>query len=407
MGIWSRLPWSRKGSGPDTLELFRELYGSSPVRSGVTVTWKTALEVTAVLRCVSSIADGLSTVPLKLFQKTATGRIEATDHPLHDLMTAPNDWQDGLQFRETLAFHMALCGNAFVFVNRVRGEVSELLPLEPGRVEVKRETDWRLRYWITGLDGHREEVPTQSIWHLRGPSWNSYFGLEPVRMAREAIGLSMALEQSHARLHRNGVKPSGVYSVEGTLDKEQHARLRERITEHLAGVDNAGKPLILDRAAKWLSIAMTGVDAQHLETRRHQIEEICRAFGVMPIMVGYSDKTATYASAEQMFIAHAVHTIRPWHRRFEASIKRWLLTPEERRAGFYPKFMDNELMRGAAKDRAEYYAKALGAGGTKGWMTQNDVRDLEDMDRSTDPDADKLPQPTAKAPSVPDLAANP
>ena len=394
MGFWSRLPWSRKNA---TLELFREVYGSSPVRSGVTVTWKTALEVTAVLRCVAVISDGLSTVPLKLFQKTGSGRVEATDHPLHDLLTtAPNDWQDSLQFRETLAFHMALCGNAFVFVNRVRGRISELLPLEPGRVEVKRESNWQLRYWVTGLDGHREEVPAEAIWHLRGPSWNGYMGLEPVRLTREAIGLSMALEQSHARLHKNGVKPSGVYSIEGTLDKPQHERLQEIIAQHMAGVDNTGKPLILDRAAKWLSIAMTGVDAQHLETRKHQIEEICRGFGVNPIMVGYSDKTATYASAEQMFIAHAVHTIRPWHRRFEASIRRFLLTAEERRAGFYPKFLDNELMRGAAKDRAEYYAKALGSGGTKGWMTQNEVRDFEELERSSDPEADKLPQPTAK-----------
>ncbi|MBB3264048.1 HK97 family phage portal protein [Azospirillum sp. OGB3] len=394
MGFWSRLPWNRKNA---TLELFREVYGSSPVRSGVTVTWKTALEVTAVLRCVAVISDGLSTVPLKLFQKTGSGRTEATDHPLHDVLTtAPNDWQDSLQFRETLAFHVALCGNAFVFVNRVRGRISELLPLEPGRVEVKRESNWQLRYWVTGLDGHREEVPAEAIWHLRGPSWNGYMGLEPVRLTREAIGLSMALEQSHARLHRNGVKPSGVYSIEGTLDKPQHERLQEIIAQHMAGVDNTGKPLILDRAAKWLSIAMTGVDAQHLETRKHQIEEICRGFGVNPIMVGYSDKTATYASAEQMFIAHAVHTIRPWHRRFEASIRRFLLTTEERRAGFYPKFLDNELMRGAAKDRAEYYAKALGSGGTKGWMTQNEVRDCEEMERSSDPEADKLPQPTAK-----------
>lgn len=394
MGFWSRLPWNRKNA---TLELFREVYGSPPVRSGVTVTWKTALEVTAVLRCVAVISDGLSTVPLKLFQKTGSGRVEATDHPLYDLLTtAPNDWQDSLQFRETLAFHMALCGNAFVFINRVRGQISELLPLEPGRVEVKRETDWRLRYWITGLDGHREEVPAEAIWHLRGPSWNGYMGLEPVRLTREAIGLSMALEQSHARLHKNGVKPSGVYSIEGTLDKAQHDRLQEIIAQHMAGIDNTGKPLILDRAAKWLSIAMTGVDAQHLETRKHQIEEICRGVGVNPIMVFYSDKTATYASAEQMFIAHAVHTIRPWHRRFESSIRRFILTAEERRAGFYPKFLDNELLRGAAKDRAEYYSKALGSGGTKGWMTQNEVRDCEEMERSTDPEADKLPQPTAK-----------
>lgn len=382
MGFWSRL-LRREAKSNATLDLWRQIYGGRESATGRTVNVQTALEVTTVLRCAGVIADGISTVPVKLFRKEPGGtrRTEANDHPLHDVLTvAPNEWQDSLQFRETLAFHLVLTGNAYCFVNRVGGRVVELLPIEPGKVSVKQEADWSIAYEVTGLDGTRRRIPANEMWHIRGPSWNSWMGLEAVKQAREAIGLALATEEAHARLHSNGVRPSGAWTVEGTLAAAQHKQLLEFVKQNHAGLSHAGEPLILDRAAKWQSMAMSGVDAQHVETRRLQIEELCRAFGVMPIMVGFSDKASTYASAEQMFLAHAVHTVRPWHRRFEASIKRNLLTDAERAAGLYPKFLDAELLRGAAKDRAEFYARALGAGGSPAWMEINEVRGFEDMD---------------------------
>lgn len=383
MRWFARLFGREAKSGNATLELFREIFGGTPANSGKSVTVKTALEVTTVLACVSRIADGVATVPLKVYRKDGPSgrRREATDHPLYDLLhDAPNEWQDSLQFRETLVFHTALCGNAFVYVNRVRGRIVELIPFEPGQVRVTRADDYSLSYEVTAPSGETETFPAAAIWHIRGPSWNSWMGLETVKLAREAIGLALATEEAHARLHRNGARPGGLYSVEGPLEETQYQRLRAWVEKNYAGGENAWRPMVLDRGAKWTPLGMTGVDAQHLETRRHQIEEICRAFGVMPIMVGFTDKTATYASAEQMFLAHAVHTVRPWHRRFEASIRRNLLTSEERAEGFYPKFVDTELLRGAAKDRAEFYARALGAGGAPAWMEVNEVRAFEDMD---------------------------
>lgn len=378
MGFWSRLVDGLRKSS--SLDRFLEVYGGREAATGRSITAQAALEVPTVLRCVSVLADGVATVPLKILRRDPkTGRREeATDHPLFDLLhTAPNDWQDSLQFRETLVLHMALTGNAFVYVSRVRGAPVELIPIEPGNVVVKQQRDLSLTYRVRAPSGGEERaVPASDIWHLRGPSWNSWHGLETVRLAREAIGLALATEEAHGRLHRNGVKPSGVYTVEGTLTPEQHARITGWLKANFMGSGNAGNPLVLDRAAKWTPIAMSGVDSQHLETRRHQVEEICRALGVMPIMVGFSDKSATYASAEQMFLAHTVHTIRPWHRRFEAAIRRSLMTPEDRASGFYPKFFDTELLRGAAQDRAEYYAKGIASG----WLLRNEARGFEDMD---------------------------
>ena len=379
MGLLSWFRSRDRKSAVTTLDLLRELDGGLESSTGQPITWQTALQVTTVLRCCSVIADGVATVPLRIFLKDrGTGqRRPAMDHPLYDLLAVqPNDWQDSLQFREMLAFHLALTGNAYVFVNRVAGRVAELIPLEPARVSVKQEKDWRLTYKVTNTEGQQQEFPAEAIWHIRGPSWSGWEGLKAIKLARDAIGLSSALEASHARLHKNGVKPSGMYSVEGTLNKEQYDQLRSWLKKSFAGMANSGEPMIMDRAAKWMSLAMTGVDAQHIETRKHQIEEICRAFGVMPIMVGYSDKAATYASAEQMFLAHNVHTTRPWHRRFEMSIKRQLMTEEDRAAGYYPKFIDTELLRGAAKDRAEYYAKGINAG----WLLRNEAREWEELD---------------------------
>jgi HK97 family phage portal protein len=161
------------------------------------------------------------------------------------------------------------------------------------------------------------------------------------------------------------------------LTDQQHEQLSRWLAKHYAGSDNGGKPLVMDRAAKWSQQMMSGVDAQHLETRKHQVEEICRAMRVIPMMAGYSDKTSTYASAEQMFIAHVVHTITPWATRIEQSAERALLADE---TDIDIRFDLKGLMRGAAKDRAEYLSRALGSGGSPAWMTQNEARYEDGLD---------------------------
>lgn len=364
--------------------ILADIFGTRESITGRSVTWKTALDVTTVFRCVQVLADGVATVPIKLMREDpATGRrAEATDHPVSWLLShRPNEWQSSVEFRETLMTHLALTQNAFAFVNRLStGRIEELLPIEPQRMRVRPLPEGGAAYRVVLPDGTEQPVPASNIWHIRARSWDSVMGLEAVRLARESIGLALATEEQHARLHRNGVQTTGLYSVEGTLSKEQYEALRQFMDKQVGGLSNNGKALILDRAAKWTPVGMSGVDAEHLATRRFQIEELCRAFGVLPIMVGHANEQTTFASAEQMFLAHAVHTVRPWHRRWEASAAKALLTPQEIRQGYYVKFFDGELLRGAAKDRAEYYAKALGSGGSDGWLTPNDVRGFEDLD---------------------------
>ena len=353
-----------------------------PSASGEVVNWKTALGVTTALRCGLTISDGISTVPCKIMRKDpATGRrTEAVDHPLYDVLNYEfNGWMDPLQGLETMAMHTVFTGNGIAFVNKVgpRGarRIVEIIPIMPECVRVEQKDDYSLEYHVSAKDGTSQIFPAEAIWHMRGPSWNGYLGMDVTRQAREALGLAMATQNAHAKRFGNGIQTTGMYSVDGELDTSQYKALRAYIERHYVGAKNSGKPIILDKNAKWSQMDLSGVDAQHLETRKYQVEEICRGYGVLPIMVGHSDKNATYASAEQMFLAHAVHTIRPWHRRFERSMKRALLTKEEIRAGYYIKFFDTELLRGAAKDRAEYYWRFFQMG-----MSPNEILALEDQD---------------------------
>lgn len=398
MGFWSSLTTRWRDRSVKYTDLAALIDQSMVGKTGQSVTWQTALRVSTVLRCAGVLADGVSTVPVKFFRRDgADDRVPVPDLKIAELFAdGPNEWQSGVEFREMMAIHAALTGNAFAYKNIVRGEVRELIPFLPGMVTVKQDDGYRLWYEVRGARETRT-FGQDMIWHLRGPSWNGWQGLDCVKEAREAIGLAMATEEAHAKLHANGVQLSGMISIEGTLDDKKYAQLKAWIDKEYAGVSNRHKVMLLDKQAKFQQMGMTGVDAQHLETRRFQIEDVCRALGVNPIMVYVSDKLATYAGSEQQFLSHVVNTVRPWHRRFEASIKKQLLTREQRAQGIYPKFIDTELLRGAAAARADYYAKALGAGGAPPWMTQNEVRAAEDMPRRTEAWADELPRGTNPA----------
>lgn len=377
MSLRDLWPFGRKsdsGTVADSHALWLEVYsGAREAKTGAAVTLETAMRVTAVLACARVIAEGVAQVPFKLYRGEGRTREPAKDHQLyHVLHRRPNDWMSSFELRELMGYHCTLAKGFTAFANRGRrGEVVELIPIMPHTVQVIQNADWTLTYRVTAGNGSVRDFPQTAIWHVRGPSWNGVIGMDLISLAREAIGLAMAAEESQAALHQRGARPGGLYSVDGTLNADQYKSLRKWIDDNYAGDAHTGTTMLLDRAAKFTPLQMSGVDAQHLETRRFQIEEICRAFRVMPIMAGYSDKAATYASAEQMFLAHVVHTLSPWYERIEQSTDCQLLSAADREAGYYAKFTTAGLLRGALKDTAEY----LGALTDKGIMTRNEARE--------------------------------
>lgn len=370
-------------------DLFLDLLDGMKSSSGKSVTVKNAIQVSTVFAICKVIGEDVGQVPWKLMKESSDGRkrVAAKDHPLYDVLyEKPNEWQDSIQFREQLIWHCLLTGNHFSFINRgLDGRPIELLPLDPSRVKVDQKSDFSLVYTVEGKNGDTREVPADLIWHVRGPSWNGFQGLDVVKLAREAIGLSIVTEESIGKLHKNGIRSSGVYAVEGKLNPTQYKELLQFIKENNTG-SNEGGPMILDRNAKWTPTQMKAVDAQALETRKFQIEEICRYGRLMPIMIGYSDKASTYASAEQMFLAHVVHTLAPWFARLEKAADTQLLSKKERADGYYTKFTEAGLLRGSAKDTKDVLLGYVNGG----LMTPNEGRAKLDLDDDTDPESDKL-----------------
>jgi len=369
---------------------WNEMAGMLSSATGKAVNVRTAIQVATVFACCRVIGNGMAQVPFKLMKETADGksRLPAKTHPLYRLLALkPNSWQTSFEFRQMLSWHIELCGKAFVFKNKsVTGKILELIPLAPGMCHARRDQDLNIWYDVIGYDGSMRTFTQDQIWHLRGPTLDGFDGLDVVKLAREAIGLAMATEESVAQLHKNGIRNSGVYSVEGTLNKDQYKALSDWVSKQFAGLQNAGKPMILDRAAKFLNTSMSSVDAQSNETRKTQVEQICSFFGVLPIKVGFSDKTATFASAEEFNRAHREDCLAPRWEAFEQSASINLLSEDELTQGYYPNFVEEGMLRGSAKDTKDIILGYVNGG----LLTPNEGRALLDRNPDQDPVSDRL-----------------
>ena len=272
-----------------------------------------------------------------------------------------------------MTIHAALTGTGLSI--KVRGDdrrVRELIPVQPGQWSVTRTSRYELVYRCWDEFGLIGEFAPDDVFLLNGVQWDWVTTLDAVKLARSAIGLAMATEQSQTAMHENGLRTSGAYSVEGNLNKEQHERLTQWLRDK-GGVRNTGVPLVLDRAAKWVSTAINGVDAQHVETRRLQIEEICRFYGVFPIMVGHSDKAATFASSEAFFSAHMKHTLAPWHEAWNQRLDETLL---DGNGPLFTEFDTRYLLAGSMADRSQW-ARTMAETGI---YTRNEIRDEDGKD---------------------------
>ena len=343
--------------------------------AGVAVTDKTALQVATVLACVKVIADGCATPDLHVFRELQDGtRQKATNIPEYRLLSRrPNEWQTSFEWRRQMTVHAALTGAGLsIKVKGLNGRVKELIPVMPGNWDVRKVSRYEVRYRCWDEFGVIGEFGQDDVFVLNGVQWDWVGSMNAVSLARSAIGLAIATEKSQAAMHANGLRPSGTYSVDGSLNEEQHKRLTAWLREK-TGPDSSGAPLVLDRSAKWQPTTQTGVDAQHVETRRLQIEEICRGYGVFPIMVGHSDKTSTFASSEAFFSAHVKHTLAPWHRAWTQRIDEMLLDGS---GPLFAEFDVRYLIAGDTKDRAQWARTMV----EMGIYTRNEIRDNEGLD---------------------------
>jgi HK97 family phage portal protein len=348
-----------------------------------------SFKVSAVHACARVIAEGLALPPCYLHRVGPGGKTAALDHPLYRLMNAaPNERQTSYEFREQLGYHLALNSNAHVFINRSprTGEVLELLPCDPGAVTIDVDSSRLgapLNYTLYGVP-----VPLSQIWHLKGPSWLSWTGMSTLHEARSAIGLASATERYGANLFTNGARPGGLLAPAAgvALTADQVAEIKAMWKAQASGLGNAHKTILMTAGVEFTPMASNANDAQWIESRRFQIEEICRFFRVSPTKVFQSLGSQSYASVEQAHIAHDQDTDAHWHERFVQSANKALLTDKDRRAGLAISLDNRSFLRGTANERMTYYTAGIAAG----IITRNEARELEGFDRSDDPQADVL-----------------
>lgn len=347
-------------------------FGSSGAGKSVTPT--TAMRLSAVYACVRVIAETIASLPLNVYEITPDGSRKATDHPLYRLLhDEPNSEMTSFVWRETMLTHLLLWGNSYTQVIRSgRNGVLSLYPLLPDKMDVDRDSAGNLTYEYTASDGQTYSLtPVYDVLHIPGLGFDGVVGYSPIAMEKNAVGLGLATEEYGAKFFANGATPSGVLNHPGHV-KDPKA-LRESWNAAYGGSSNAGKVAVLEEGMTYTAVSVPNSDAQFLETRKFQLNEICRMFRVPPHMVGDLEH-ATFSNIEHQSISFAVHTIRPWLVRIEQALNRGLFTDKEK-GRFYVQFNMDGLMRGDYKSRMEGYAVGI----QNGFMSPNDIRQLENM----------------------------
>jgi HK97 family phage portal protein len=340
---------------------------------GQVVSEQTAKEVAAVMACVRVIANGVATPQLNIYREKADGTRElATNIPEFRMLNRrPNEWQTSFEFRRTMTMHAALHGDALAFKVMVGNRVRELIPVVPGSFHIDRRDRYNVIYRCYDEFGPIGDFTSKQVLHLPNWQWDAVKSMHPVQLAASAIGLSRAAEKNQADLHRNGGRPSGVLTTEQKMSPEAIARLRDAWKTF--SESNRNGTAMLDGGWKYAPTTMSGVDTQHLETRRFQIEEICRAFDVFPIMIGHSDKTATFASSEAFFGAHRIQTMQPWWELWKQRLDEFVLDGS---GPLFAEFDTRYMQGGSLVDRAQWARTMV----EMGIYTRNEVRDEEGKD---------------------------
>jgi HK97 family phage portal protein len=354
------------------------LYGSTysfffgGTASGKTVNERTAMQTTAVYACVRILAETIASLPLNVYRSTDNGKEKATDHQLYYLLhDEPNPEMTSFVFRETLMSHLLLWGNAYAQIIRDgRGRILALYPLLPDRMTVDRTTDGQLYFEYRKDTGYVILRP-EDILHIPGLGFDGLVGYSPIAMAKNAIGMAIATEEYGGKFFANGASPGGVLEHPGVV--KDPARIRESWNAVYQGSVNAHRIAVLEEGMKFQSIGIPPEQAQFLETRKFQTEEICRIFRVPPHLVANLDK-ATFSNIEHQSISFVVHTIRPWLVRLEQGMNKALLSPSEK-GRYFVGFVVDGLLRGDYASRMQGYAIGI----QNGFLSPNDVRTLENM----------------------------
>lgn len=379
MGLITRL-FERRG-GKSFFDLLMEHRGiGHETASGRKVTALGSLQNTAVFACARILAESEASLPLILYRRLERGKERAQGHGLFEVLhTLANPEMTSVELRETLMGHLVLWGNAYAEIQRRAGRVVALWPLRPDRVDIRRMPSGELAYVVTigdplERDPEQSVLPWANVMHIKGLGYDGVRGYSPISLARQAVGLALATEEFGARFFGNGARPGVVLEHPGLMNDTAHERLKRSWEGRHQGLENSHRVAILEEGMKLHEVGIPPEDAQFLETRKFQVTEIARLFRVPPHMLADLER-ATFSNIEQQSLDFVIHSLRPWLVRWEQAISRDLLSPAERGQGYFAEHLIDALLRGDIVARYQSYAQ----GRQNGWLSANDIREMENM----------------------------
>lgn len=351
-------------------------YFGGSTDAGITVTEHTAMRASAVYACVTLIAKTIASLPLKVYRRKPNGdAVEVPDTiPYYLLHDEPNPAMTSCVWREYLVANVLLGGNAYVAIGRDQANrVLDLFPLPWRAVTPAREKSGKNSYTVDLGDGTKEVFDQADMLHIPGLGFDGMKGVSVINYAaRQAVGLALATESHGSHLFSNGARLGVVLKHPKNLSQDAQTRLKNQFDQRHVGLSNAFRTMVLEEGLDVSNVTMTSEDAQFLDTRRFQVEDLARFFGVPPHMIGHTDKQTSWGTGvEQNTLGFLIFTIIPWLTRFEQEFNRKLFP----RSPFYAQFKHQGLMRGDSKARADYYA----SGHQNGWLTTNEIRKAEDL----------------------------
>lgn len=371
---------------PKALHPFVEQYfssfGGGQALTGLHVSPDTALKVSAVWACVRVISDPLGWLPLIVYRRQADGgRQRATWHPIYELLhDQPNIWQTAMEFRKMLTVYALLRGDGLArILPGPRGAVDQLIPIHPDRlVSIEQMADYSLRYTVrkAGSATDTETLLGDEVFHLRFTSLDGVRGTSVIEYARETMGLGLATEQYAARFFNQNATPTGLLRHPGRVDRAGREKIKAEWEATFAGLDNAHRTAVVAEGIDYTPISLSNQDSQFLETREFGVEEVARWFGVPLHKIQHNSKTTSWGSGvEEMNQDFTSATLAPLATAWQQAISRDLILDTQ---NYYAEFMFDALSRGRLLDRYQAFHLAL----TDGWLSRNEVRQIENHNRA-------------------------
>jgi len=364
-------PWSKRGFPQSaTPQWFIDWLGVNKTSSGIDVTTKAAVGLTAVWSAIKLLSESVAGLPIQVYRREGANKEVDRENPAFSILhSEPNPWMDSFSFHQTMMTDVLLHGNAYAIIHRDGTEKPKYLEIiDPTKVQVSIKT----KKWYA-IEGRDNKIPDRNMIHILGLSWDGITGNSPIRACQEAIGLGLAAEKFGANFFGNGANMTGVLEAPFAMTPDQQANLAKTWDKKNAGIDKSGGTAVLEGGLKYTRIGIPPEQAQFILTRKFQVTEIARIFNLPPHLVGDLERS-TNNNIEQQSIEFVTYSLLPWVKRFEQEYNRKLFSASDTGVVF-AEFNLSGLLRGDALTRAAYYKSRWEIGS----MSDNEIRALENQ----------------------------